>query len=105
MARLIGSYECPTWDWEKEQLWLSQLQNDLKSRNTKSDLIGEILQWPRADGYACYIVCSVKPLQIAHLIVGDAWRIEPALSRGVRLSDVRQMVERKRALNKLFNRQ
>lgn len=71
---------------------------------SKGDLVGEILRWQRADGYAQYMVVSQKPLILAHLAIGDAWQVEAALIRGLRLTDVREMVERERSLRKLFSK-
>ncbi len=50
---------------------------------------GKILQWPYADGYAFYSIKSVKPFVLQHIPFGDAWRIDAATIRGLRVSDIR----------------
>jgi hypothetical protein len=59
----------------------------------KGELVGEVLSWPRGDGYAQYMVVKQRPLTLAHMTVGDAWQVEHALIKGIDLGDVKQMVE------------
>lgn len=63
---------------------------------SKSDLVGEIIHLPFADGYASYVVFNTQPLQLLLLLDGDAWSADPMTIRGMRLTDVKNMV----ALNK-----
>ncbi len=89
-------------EWmEREAKVLSAVQKAARAVN-KGDLVGEILRWQRADGYAQYMVVSQKPLTLAHLVIGDAWQVEAALIRGLRLTDVREMVRRQRGMKELF---
>lgn len=60
--------------------------------NGDHPLLGEVVKWGRADGYAVYMVYNVKPLQLIHLAIGDAYQVEDALIRGLRPSDVEQMI-------------
>lgn len=106
MAKDIGSFEIKTdysrEDWRAdEEYQLTQLREQLQAANS-GELVGEVVRWQRADGYAQYMVASQKPLQLVHLAVGDAWSVEDALIRGLRLTDIRKMVERERGLKKLF---
>lgn len=66
------------------------------------DIVGEVIRFQIADGYAQYMVWSVKPLELIHLPLGDAWSIPEAHARGLRLSDVRDMVEREKRIAALF---
>lgn len=61
-----------------------------------------LLSFQKADSYAHYYVVSEKPLVLQHVPYMDAWTISPAEIRGMRLSDVREMLDRKRRLNELF---
>lgn len=88
-------------DRERELNFLNNLRNELRAKNS-GDLVGEEVRWPRADGYARYIITREEPLTLAHLDIGDAWRVEPALIRGLRLADVRAMVDHERRLAALF---
>ena len=68
----------------------------------KSLLVGRIIRFPWADGYAQYMVWRTRPLQLIHLELGDAWSIPDAHARGLRLTDVREIVEREDRLTALF---
>lgn len=98
-------------DWrEKEEAYFAEMKAMARKANARPgrmregllDLIGEVLRWPRADGYAVYMVWNVYPLEIVHLAVGDAWSIEPALIRGLNVAEVRRMVEHERAMKEMF---
>jgi len=90
-------------NWEAffraEQKWMKELQEDLPKTN-KGDLVGEILAWQRVDGYAKYIVVRQSPLTLAHLYVDDAYTVEDALIRGLRVKDVREMVKARKRFKK-----
>lgn len=43
-----------------------------------------------ADGKACYEIVSEKPLILRHVPVCDGYRINPAMMRGLRMSDIKQ---------------
>jgi hypothetical protein len=102
-------YEPPviTYDagWrEQEAEYLARLKAAAQAFSGNGDLIGEIIRFPRADGYAQYMVWSTKPLKLIWIELGDAWDIDKVTERGLRLSDVREMVERDRKLAELFGR-
>jgi hypothetical protein len=84
---------------EKEQ----QAIKDAESMYRKNGgICGEILRWPRGDGYAQYMVTSEKPFKVAFIPAGDAWAVEMALIRGLRLKDVKDMVKSNSSMAKLF---
>ncbi len=68
------------------------------------DLVGEVVRFPHADGYAVYMVWSQKPLRLIHLNLHDGYAIPEAHERGLTLSDIRKEVERSRAMAELFGR-
>jgi hypothetical protein len=74
----------------------------LARENGKSPLLGETIKFPRGDGYARYMVWNTRPLQLVWLQLGDAWSVEDALIRGLRVSDVKQQVEAERRMAALF---
>ena len=78
-------------------LWAAHLE-----ALAKGELVGVILSWPYADSKAWYRVASTKPLILEHVPYMDAWQVEAALIRGLRLADVRQMAERELKLEKIF---
>ena len=113
MARLYeASLNCtmgidftrPFREYEKqEEKNVNHWVDHFRSVNPEQELVGEILSWPRADGYAQYMIINEKPFTIAHLNIGDAWHVEGALIRGLRLEEARQMVERRVELKKIFS--
>jgi hypothetical protein len=83
--------------------YFDRLATEARRANT-GDLIGEIIGFPIADGQALYMVWKQKPLQLVHLAVHDAWQIPEAHARGLRVTDIRQMVEGARKMDELFGR-
>jgi len=81
--------------------YLETMKADAQA-NCDSDLAGEVIRFPRGDGYAQYMVWQTKPLALIWIATGDAWQVEDALIRGLRVADVREMVERERNLASLF---
>jgi hypothetical protein len=72
-------------------------------KNGKSPLLGEVIRFPRGDGYAQYLVWRTRPLELIWLEVGDSWSVEEALERGLRLTDVHSMVEAQKRIRQLFS--
>lgn len=85
----------------REQEWVQAVGAWAKA-NGSGALAGEEVRWPHADGQARYVVYTEKPLALIHLPVGDAWQF-PYVN-AMRLSDIRQQVERQRGLARLFGR-
>lgn len=71
----------------EEQAYIKAIQ-DLARKNGKHEALGTIVRFPYADGYAQYVLWKVKPLQLVHLAVGDAWDLPDYVTRGIRLSDI-----------------
>jgi hypothetical protein len=86
-----------------DEKFLDDLRAWLKRSGYKQPLAGEIVRWPRGDGYAQYMVLSTKPLALIHLPLGDAWQMDSIFLRGLRASDIRQQVERQRKMAELFS--
>lgn len=85
---------------EKEVSKMFDRSEQLDHKN--GEIIGAILKWQRADGYALYQVVNDDPLTVVHLNCGDAWRVEPALIRGLRKQDVIHQLKRQAGLRKLL---
>lgn len=81
--------------------YLDRLATWCRSRSS-DDLVGEVVRFQIADGYAQYMVMSHRPLALIHLDLGDAWHIPEAHARGLNLSDIRSMVDRERRIAELF---
>ena len=65
-------------------------------------LVGEIVRFPVADGYAQYMVWRQQPLQLIWIELGDAWSAHNALIRGLRVKDVKAQVDADKRLAALF---
>jgi len=108
MARLVGRYEVEWIDGEEPMELMARQEEGVEALSkalkmaSSSPIAGEEVAWPRADGYARYLVAKERPLELIHLAVGDAWRVEKELIRGLRGKDVRQMVAQRKALSSIF---
>ncbi len=100
--KIETDYSRPRREWirrEEEQIEAAAAQARTKAAG---DTVGELLRWPRADGYALYMVTSEKPLRLAHVDVGDGYSVENSLIRGLNLADVRSMVDQARRWKQAF---
>ena len=78
-----------------EEKWLEELKAQLRAKDS-GDLVGEEINWPRADGYARYVIVKQSPLTLGHLELGDAWHADAATIRGFRLKDAKTEVAMRR---------
>jgi hypothetical protein len=89
---------------DAEKKWLKELAEwCLTHTDSRSELIGEVIRFPRGDGTANYMVFRTKPLSLLHIPLGDAWDLPDYQMRGLRVKDVRELVKRDRALGELFS--
>jgi len=66
-------------DWEvNDNKYIEELKQHLQELGYNGKNMGEILRFPAADSYALYMVISMKPLQLVHLELGDAWGFQYA---------------------------
>ena len=63
---------------------------------------GRIYSYPHADGHAYYYIVSEKPLVLQHVPYADAWHLDPAHIRGLRLSDIQAQIAWKKQMAELF---
>lgn len=66
--------------------------------------LGAMLRFGVGDGYAYYIVHKEKPLTLLWIPYSDRWQADNIFLRGLRLSDVKKMIDSDRAMEKLFKR-
>lgn len=85
---------------EAEEAWVEKICE--MARQNKCDVAGEKIYFGVGDGYAVYVVWDSYSL--VHCPIGDNWSIPDAHARGLRLSDVRQMIKSEKAMNQLFGR-
>ncbi len=86
-----------------EQAYITRLREWLGKNGYDGELAGEEVRWGRGDGYARYLVLSLRPLRLMHLPVGDAWRMDPIFERGLTAKDIRQKVTAQRKMTELFS--
>jgi hypothetical protein len=61
-------------NWEADdKRYIQELKSHIQSLGYTGKNVGEVIKFPVADGYAQYMVASMKPLQLIHLPLGDAW--------------------------------
>lgn len=61
-----------------EEKYISDVKNWITKAGYTEKNSGEIIQFQVADGYAQYMVISMKPLRLVHLPLGDAWDFQYA---------------------------
>jgi hypothetical protein len=71
-------------------------------KNGSGALCGEEIRFGVGDGYARYIVLSLRPVKLIHLPVGDRWQFQYA--HLLRAQDIREEVRKMKGAIK-FSRQ
>lgn len=114
MAELIGSFDIETDFSAYYKEYEAQVKAGVEKcrehiallpiNGRSAPLVGKMVRFQIADGYAEYMVASQKPLQLIHLNVADGYQIPDAHVRGLRLADVREMVKREEARKEIFAR-
>lgn len=92
-------------DWRaqfNQELELIQELIDNSNELPSDKIIGGILRFQVADGYAWYIVTREKPLTIAWLPIGDEYEIPDAHIRGLNREDVAGQIAFLRGISKIF---
>lgn len=102
-----ASLRVPELNWEDipayeaaNKKFIEDLKAFCKSRNN-AEHVGEVIQFPVADGYAQYMVASLSPVELIHLPLWDAWEFQYA-SRLTK-KDIIEKIEQRKALEKLFS--
>lgn len=90
--------------YEQQGARLNELEG-VAARLKPGDIVGGILKFPVADGYALYLVQKAKPLTVQHIAYGDAYRVHDALLRGLTRADVDKQLEGERIFRDFFAKQ
>lgn len=85
---------------EEEDNYLEQLKAKLKARRPTDALVGEVIRFPAADGYARYMVAGSKPVELVHLPLDDAWSFEYA--HRLTKKDIEQKVAQQKSIDAMF---
>ncbi len=86
---------------EECDTYIQNLKKMLSRRN-KGKNVGEIIQFPVADGYAQYMVASMRPLELVHIPLWDAWEFEYV--HLLNAKEVQNKIDQQNAINKLFSK-
>lgn len=70
----------------------------------EGEVVGAFIRFQIADGYANYVVTKVKPLTLQYVRLGDGYQVAAAHIRGLRKSDILEMVRREKNLTSIFGR-
>lgn len=82
-----------------------RFKQDLKEfllKRKKGKLVGEIVRFPVADGYAEYMVAGLKPVELVHIPTWDAWTYQYA--NLLTAKEIEARIESERELAELFGR-
>jgi hypothetical protein len=109
MAKIYASpleVKIPEFNWKDiEQYnkdcetYMENLKAFLRKRNSGKN-VGEIIQFPVADGYAQYMVASMKPVELVHIPLWDAWDFQ--FVHLITAKEIQGQIDGQKALKKLF---
>ncbi len=69
-------------------------------KRNNSEHVGEVIQFPVADGYAQYMVAALSPVELIHLPLWDAWEFD-YVSRLTK-KDIVEKIEQRKAMDKFI---
>jgi hypothetical protein len=70
------------------------------ARKPSDQYAGEEISFSHADGYACYIVLTSKPVVLIHLEIGDCW--DSPLADKITAKELIKKIENNKKINELF---
>lgn len=96
----------PEFNWEDiaayekaNEKFIEDLRAFCKNRNN-AEHVGEVIQFPVADGYAQYMVAALSPIELIHLPLWDAWQFD-YVSRLTK-KDIVEKIEQRKAMDKFI---
>lgn len=92
-----GNFDSAAYSKACEQ-WLADLCKVARQQAPLNPLVGNVIRFGVADGFAQYVVWKTKPLTLIHVDLYDGYAIPAAHARGLTLADVKQQVKRLRFL-------
>lgn len=102
-----ASIKVPEFNWEDIPAYenackkfIDDLKEFCKSRNN-AEHVGEVIQFPVADGYAQYMVASLSPVELIHLPLMDAWEFQYV--ERLTKKDIIEKINQRKALDDLFS--
>lgn len=95
------SLQCGSWHDGSAESTITWLQ-DVSDNLPDGEVVGALLQFPYADGYALYVVVDAEPLTVQHVNYLDGWSVSPILIKGLDRQDVLDLLQQRKALKRLF---
>lgn len=74
---------------ERDARYITELAAWVKSRPRSSADAGTVVSYPVADGAAQYMIMRLRPLELIHLPLGDAYRCTAIFERGLTAQDIK----------------
>jgi len=114
MAKLDSKQAEGEWGFKQGEpvdAWLERERKSLQKYEKESDallegqIVGGVVQFPVADGYAIYRVSKEKPLTLQHIPYCDAWQIPEAHMRGLTRKDIERLIWQNKQMNDIFGKQ
>lgn len=87
---------------QEEHRYLNEIKQYIIKGGYNGKNVGEVIQFPVADGYAQYMVVSMRPLQLMHLPLGDAWHYQ--YIERLTAKDVQNKIDCRISLDKRFSK-
>jgi hypothetical protein len=87
-------------DWQKQEKEYMDLLKEWCNENGSGKYKGDTVQFPVADSYAVYMIMSLKPLEMIHVPLGDAWHYQ--YIERLTSADVKKEADGLRQMNKIF---
>lgn len=87
-----------------EEKYIADLRKWLTDNGYTGKYVGETVQFPYADGYAVYMIASLKPATLVHVPIGDAWHLPAAHIRGLTAKELKAQVDNTKALQAVFGK-
>lgn len=86
---------------EREEQYIEDIAKWAR-KHGKGEYAGETIQFQVADGYAIYVVFSLRPVKLIHVSYLDGYQFEYV--HRLTAEDVIEKIEQKKALDELFSK-
>jgi len=85
---------------EESKQYIADLKQHIKDMGYKGKNVGEIVRFAVADGYAEYMVLSMRPMKLIHIPLDDAYEFPYA--HLMTASEINKKLEGQKKLEQLF---
>jgi hypothetical protein len=85
---------------KKIEAFIEQVKNHVIKLGWVGEHVGEIIDFPVADGKAMYMVFDLKPVRLIHLPIDDAWTFQYV--HLLTKKEVLEKIAQRKALNEMF---